>query len=149
MFLFVRCSLPYTHRDRITDHERIICCVLFFFSPLCPSLKDLPAIQLCLEQKDQTEILGTPNPKNLSCVPPGNSPWSKAHLPGNGPQEDFASFVEWVQVNNGSVLTISPAEDITRAQPAITPLHGHDCRAHHRRRARACLDARASSFKEH
>ncbi|KTF97464.1 hypothetical protein cypCar_00023353 [Cyprinus carpio] len=42
----------------------------------------------------------------------------KARLPGNGPKEDFATFMEWVRENNGSQFTVCPPEeDISSPTP--------------------------------
>lgn len=43
----------------------------------------------------------------------------KAHLPVNGPWEEFAAYVEWVLVNNGLNYIVSPVEDNTSPTPVL------------------------------
>lgn len=48
------------------------------------------------------------------------SKWSKARLPVDSPQENFAAFAEWVLVGNESPFTISPV-DVTSHAPHPEP----------------------------
>lgn len=79
---------------------------------------DLPAIQLLhheQEQRSHKGLLGGRASLNI---------WTafSVYLPGNGPWGDFAAFVEWMLVNNGSAFTICPApEDITSTTPDPEP----------------------------
>ncbi|ROI27671.1 hypothetical protein DPX16_22993 [Anabarilius grahami] len=90
----------------------------------------LPAVQLlCLEQRDRSLELHTSDFLQLACQTnfpdrslcvfyhTGLSERSKACIPAGGPTEDFATYVEWVLVNNNSLFTICPAEDDTSTAP--------------------------------
>ncbi|XP_026059300.1 vegetative cell wall protein gp1-like [Carassius auratus] len=71
----------------------------------------IPAVRLlCLEQLDRSLEDHTRDFLDLACLThfPDRS---KARLPANSPQEDFATFVEWVLEKNGSAWTISTAEE--------------------------------------
>ncbi len=45
----------------------------------------------------------------------------RALLSEDGPQEDFAAFMEWTLVRNGSPLTVCPEDDLARSTP--DPVH--------------------------
>ncbi|KAL0179982.1 hypothetical protein M9458_025424, partial [Cirrhinus mrigala] len=45
----------------------------------------------------------------------------------DGPQEDFATFVEWILLRNGSPLTICPVDDLTSSTPNPEPSPPSPC----------------------
>ncbi|ROL51942.1 hypothetical protein DPX16_19461 [Anabarilius grahami] len=95
---------------------------------------DIPAVALlCLEQTDRSLESHTRDFLELACLThfpdrslcvfyiSSLSERSRTRLPGSGPPEDFAAFVEWVLVCNSSPFTIGPAEDDFATSPTPLP----------------------------
>ncbi|ROL46443.1 hypothetical protein DPX16_21627 [Anabarilius grahami] len=108
-------KLPSRSSHRL-DEDRVQRFAFFFFLPTLQWTYQL----LCLEQKDHSledhasglfrfgSLTHYPDCSLYDFTTPASG---NACLPVNCPREDFATYVEWVLVNNGSAFTICPAED--------------------------------------
>ncbi len=107
-----------------------------FFFPLCFPMDPLlrpEFLLLLLEQEDRSledhtrlfQFLAntTSYPDDVLCsfYDASLNTACRALSSEDGPREDFAAFVEWTLVRNGSPLTVSQEDDLTRSTPDPEP----------------------------
>ncbi len=140
-----RVSVLRVCRDRITDRNCISAFTLrfvsviypvFFVSVVCFRMDPLlrpEFLLLLLEQEDRSledhtrlflcvaNATSYPDDAVCSFYDASLNTASRALSSEDGPREDFAAFVEWTLVRNGSPLTVSPEDDLARSTPDPEP----------------------------